>query len=48
VPYPFTDEQKAHIAQIVSELEPLTDDDLDAIADVLARIRLRSAVEDDE
>lgn len=40
MPYPFTDEQRASIAQAVSQLRPLDDDELDAVADVLARIRV--------
>lgn len=44
--YPLSDADEAYIATFVSELEPLTDEQLDAIADVLALMRIHAAKQD--
>lgn len=46
---PLSADDQAHIDQVIAQLTPLTDEQLDDIADVLARIRLqRSSVAEDE
>lgn len=41
-PVPQLDTLDAHLDKVIAELPPLTDEELDALADLVAAIRLRA------
>lgn len=47
MPFTLDPEVEEWVDQIVAQLRPLTDEELDAVADVIARIRLRGDQDQD-